>query len=131
MIEEAIKKLRDEMQKEGQEYINVIGEELIKVVNTSEEAAEKIMAQDKNIIGSLKEMGKVARGKAKNGCAVMSDEEGMEIVYKYFGIDLKAAAKEGASTKLKEPERLIEKEPIKEIPKESKEEFSVDLDDLF
>lgn len=87
MIENAIAKLQSEMsQNANKHYIQVVGAFLLEHLGTNPGSAEKIMAQDKTIGKSLDEMKKEAKKKQMGGCAVLTDQEGFEIVLKYFGI---------------------------------------------
>ena len=72
----AITKLKSEMDaNENNSYIQV----------------EKIMAADKTIAKSLDAMKKEAEKKKVGNCAVLTNQEGFEVVLKYFGIDTKPA----------------------------------------
>ena len=79
-ITEAIEKITEEVNKDGKEAIQTIGEYLIDTI--TEATAEKIMADTKTIHGSYKEIENLAR--RENGC--VSDKKGFEVVEKYFGI---------------------------------------------
>jgi len=87
MIEKAVIKIRDEIEKNNNPYVQVVGEFLLKYLNNHPEAAEKIMAEDKTIMKSLDEMRKVAEKNRVGNCAVLTDEEGFKVVLKYFGIE--------------------------------------------
>lgn len=86
MVNEAIKKVRKEMEESNDEAVVVIGQYLLEVIEENKEAAEKIINPGKTIIGSLTEMSKVARKKAKNGLACIGHREGLKIVAEYYGI---------------------------------------------
>lgn len=100
MIEKAIAKLKAEMAKDKDGFVQVIGDFLIQHVKANPESAEKILTEGKTISKSLDEMASVARKKAVKGRATLSDQEGFEIVLKYFGISgqAKATAEETIST---------------------------------
>lgn len=119
-VQKAIEKLRAEMDKNKKDgFVEVIGGFLIKTVQDSPEASEKILAKDKTISGSISEMAKEARKKSINGHAMLSDQEGFQIVLKYFGIT--AAAPE------------VNKPVLKEEPKEEESkaaDFNYSLDDF-
>lgn len=87
MIEKAIKKINDEIKKENNPYVKVIGQYLLGIVKNNEDAAEKILAEDKTIMKSLDEMRKEAEKVKVGNMAMLSDEEGFAIVLKYFGIE--------------------------------------------
>lgn len=86
-MEQAIEKLTTEIEKEANPYVKFIGEFLINQVENNPATAEKIMADDKTIVGSLKAMAEKAREVAVNGMAMLTDEEGFKIVLDYFGIE--------------------------------------------
>lgn len=86
--EKAIAKIDAEIEKaKGNRAYEVIGEYLINLLTAHPEAVEKLMDEKKSLAGAYKEMESNARKKAHNGCAVLTDEEGYEIVCDYFGID--------------------------------------------
>lgn len=85
MIDKAIEKLTKEMMKADDPAIQMIEEHLTKVC-TTDEIAEKILAEGKTLKGALDAMQAEAKKKAVNGVGVFSDEEGFRIVEGYFGI---------------------------------------------
>ena len=87
MINEAITKINDEMEKENNPYVKVIGEYLLGLIKNDETTAEKILDNDKSIMKSLEEMRKAAEKVKVGNMAMISDEEGFSIVLKYFGIE--------------------------------------------
>ncbi|WP_294186390.1 Cas9 inhibitor AcrIIA9 family protein [uncultured Clostridium sp.] len=87
MINEARTKINDEMEKENNPYVKLIGEYLLEVIKNNETAAEKILDKDKSIMKSFDEMRKVAEKVKVGNMAMISDEEGFSIVLKYFGIE--------------------------------------------
>lgn len=87
MIERAIKKINDEIKKENNPYVKVIGQYLLSIVKNNEDAAEKVIAEEKSIMKSLEEMRKEAEKVKVDNMAILSDEEGFAIVLKYFGIE--------------------------------------------
>lgn len=87
MINKAITKINDEMKKENNPYVKLIGEYLLEVIKNNETAAEKILDKDKSIMKSFDEMRKVAEKVKVGNMAMISDEEGFSIVLKYFGIE--------------------------------------------
>lgn len=116
MLNEAIKKINEEMQKEKNPYVQVIGGFLLKQLEVIPGAAEKILAKDKSIMKSLDEMRKAAEKKKVGNCAVLTDAEGFEIVLKYFGIEaakakvtpIAPAIKEDIQVKNEVPKKVIE-----------------------
>lgn len=90
MLEKAVEKLRNEMSKNNNNaYIQVVGDFLLQHLKKNPEAAEQILAEDKTIIKSLDEMKKAAEKKKVGNCAVLTDQEGFEIVLKYYGMKTK------------------------------------------
>lgn len=87
MITQAINKINAEKQKENNQYVNVISDFLIKYINQDEAAAEKILADGKTIMKSLQAMRKEAEKHKVGGVAMLTDEQGFEVVLKYFGIN--------------------------------------------
>lgn len=87
MKEQAIAKIKAEMEKDNDAYIKIIGDMLLKHISAHPSDSEKIIAEGKSISGSVSAMTEVARKKQKNSRAVLTDEEGFEIVLKYFEID--------------------------------------------
>ena len=85
-MQEAIKKIKAEMKKEKNPYVQIVGEFMLQQLDKYPEAAEKILATDKTILKSLEEMRKVAEKNKVGNCAVLSDAEGFAVVLKYFGI---------------------------------------------
>lgn len=121
MIDNAISKLKDEMKQNANiAYVKVIGEFLLKHLELNPESADQIMNSDKTIKASLSEMQKEARKKQVNGCAVLSDQEGFDIVLKYFGI--KPGQVKHVAHDVKPEER--------QMPKKSTADFDVKLEDL-
>ena len=90
MVQEAIKKINDEMDKEKTNpFVRVIGNILLEYLDVDPGAAEKIINKDKAIGKSLDEMRKLAETKKVGNCAMLTDQEGFEIVLKYYDIENK------------------------------------------
>lgn len=87
MLNEAIDKIKGEMDKNNNPYIKVVGEFLLQHLNSNPEASGKVLDKEKSIIKSLDEMRKAAEKKKVGNCAVLTDKEGFEVVLKYFGIE--------------------------------------------
>lgn len=115
MINKAITKINDEMKKENNPYVKLIGEYLLEVIKNNETAAEKILDKDKSIMKSSEEMRKAAEKVKVGNMAMISDEEGFSIVLKYFGIE-KSGPKASAYIKAADV-----------MPKENKEEAIEDM----
>lgn len=87
-MEEAVKKLQAEISaSKNNSYVKLIGEFLISHVQANPAEASKVMVADKTIAKSLDAMKSEAKKKAVHGMAMLTDEEGFEIVLKYFGIE--------------------------------------------
>lgn len=86
MLQEAIKKIDDEMNKnKNNRTYKRIGEYLKEIIKTNQQA-EKILVKEKSIKGSIEAMSAEAKKVAVSNCGVLTDEEGFEIVRKYFDI---------------------------------------------
>lgn len=88
MLDKAILKIQTEMKQNSRStYIRVVGEFLLQYLEGHPEAAENILAKGKTIKSSLIEMRKVAEKQRDGNVSVLTDQEGFEVVMKYFGID--------------------------------------------
>ncbi|HCF71976.1 MAG TPA: hypothetical protein DER33_10420 [Syntrophomonas sp.] len=119
MLNQAIKKLKAEMEKDSNSYVQVVGGFLLQHLQSNPESAEKILADDKSIAKSLDAMRKAAEKKKVGSCAVLTDQEGFEIVLKYFGIE---HAKIAPSVELTPPAQKAEGPSIVD--------FDIRLEDL-
>lgn len=115
MQAEATSKLEEEIKKnENNPYVKLIGEHLIKHLESNPSDAEKVLDNEKTILKSLEAMRKVAEKKKVGNMAILTDEEGYAEVYKYFGINSsKPVAVQSTSSAL-DPES----------------DFDINLDDL-
>lgn len=90
LIEKAVSKIKTEMdQNKNNSYIQVIGGFILQHLDENPGDAERILTEGKTIAKSLDEMRKAAEKKKVGNCAVLTDQEGFEVVLKYFGIDTK------------------------------------------
>lgn len=119
MIEEAKKKVNDEMEKCKDKFTKVIGIYILQQIEVNKDAAEKIVKGEKTIKGALDEMKKEAKKVAVGGCGILTDEEGFKIVEKYYGFN-------AIQTEIKGKEDVIP--VIIETPKKAK--FGVSIEDL-
>ncbi|MDP4147104.1 MAG: hypothetical protein Q8936_21955 [Bacillota bacterium] len=120
MLEKAISKIKSEInQNKTNLYVQVVGDFLLQQLERNPEAAEKILDNKKSILKSLDEMKKAAEKKRAGNCAVLTDEEGFEIVLKYFEIKLNPI-KSNKAPETNKPD----------IKTSSNSEFDIDLDDL-
>ena len=86
MSREALEKLQKEIESQDNAYVKYIGEYLLNYIKNNPKYAENILVEDKTILGSLKHMEKEARKKAKDGMAILTDEEGFKTVLDYYEI---------------------------------------------
>lgn len=126
VIEQAIEKIKEEMRKDSNPYMNLIGNYVIKNIEVNKPSAEKIVAGSKTISGSLEEMKKEARKVQKNGVGILTDEEGFSIVDKYFEFEGVQSSVDDVQAKAKVIE-LPKKEAAENKPKI---DFDVSLDDF-
>lgn len=122
MLGKAIEKIKSEMSKNTNTYVQVVGQFLLQHLETTPGAAEKILQEDKTIIKSLDAMKNEAKKKQVGGCAMLTDQEGFEIVLKYFGIDGKVSNKHMAH---------VECKAVPDVKPAAKDiDFDVSLDDF-
>lgn len=87
MLERAENKIREEIKNsKNSHYVQIVGEMMLDYLKTNPNASEKFLQEDKSIEKSLDEMRKVAETKKQGNCAVLSDQEGFNVVLKYFGV---------------------------------------------
>lgn len=131
MQENAVKKIKEEMEKsKNNSYVQVVGEFLLSQLNIYPAIAEKIMNADKSIEKSLEEMRKEASKKRVGNCAVLTDQEGFEIVSKYFGIDTKSSENVTKTIKNDTKSTVIVTEKAKNATADQNIDFNVKLEDL-
>lgn len=115
MIEEAINKIKEEIKK-GNKFIQTIGSYVLKNIEVNEAAAKGVNEGKLKLSNIANKITGVAKDKAINGCAIMSDEEVYNMVNEYFGF------------------KNIQ---LKENPEENKQKvecrgkFNVNIEDLF
>ena len=86
MLEEVIKKLQDEMAKEEKNpFVQLIGQFLLGHLELHPEHAEQVVAEEKTIAKSLDAMKRYAQKRQVGGMAMVSDQDGYNIVLQYFG----------------------------------------------
>lgn len=85
-MEKAIEKLQKEMEANAQNpYVQLIGNYLIAHLESKPEHAENLMDESKTILKSLDAMQRYAGTKRVGNYAIVSDEEGFQVVLQYFG----------------------------------------------
>lgn len=88
MLDQAIDKIKTEKAQHANDpYVQVIGDFLLRQLEVTPGAAAQIMTEGKTIVKSVDAMVPAAQKRAKNNRAVLTGEEGLSIVLKYFGID--------------------------------------------
>jgi len=87
MVEQAMAKLQAELRVEKvHPYVAAIGNFLMDLLKDNPSSAEKILAEGKTIIGSMKAMRMVAEKQKVDNCAVLTPEQGFKAVLEYFEI---------------------------------------------
>ena len=94
MLQQALQKLTAEIAAvdKKNKYVPVVGGFLINHVRNNPEHAELILTEGKTIAGSLNAMQAEASKFVVNQCGVLSDEEGFNIVLKYYGVNVPEVA---------------------------------------
>ncbi|WP_281885624.1 hypothetical protein [Paenibacillus sp. YYML68] len=99
MLKEALNKLQAEVTaKPKDKYVAVVAAFLMNHVRSNPQHAELILAQGKNIEGSVSAMKEEARKQQQNGVGVLTDEEGFATVLKYYGVAVVSQAAFAQST---------------------------------
>lgn len=87
MLEKAINKLQSEISENTlDDYIVGVANHMIDYVKKNPTAAPFIIAEDKNVKGSLKAMREIAAKKKSGNMAVITPEQGFKIIMEYYGI---------------------------------------------
>lgn len=112
MLIDAIAKLEKEMEeKKENTYIQCVGKYMVDYLNEHPDHAEKILADDRTLEGSMKHMRSVASKKKVGNVAVLTPVEGFKTVLEYYKIKDEVPQSEGSS----KPKRKVD----------------ISLDDLF
>lgn len=123
MIEEAVKKIKEEMEKNKATYIQAIGNYVLTQIEINDKAAKEVVEGKRTLKDALKKVKVKARGKAVDGCAILSDEEVYEVVREYYGFEVE----QPNATKVVVNEDITDRGPAKE---EEHKNFKVNLEDL-
>ncbi|MDF2591377.1 MAG: hypothetical protein K0S75_843 [Clostridia bacterium] len=115
MLEKARKKLLDEIGKDNG-YKKIIGDFLLQQLDANPGSADMILKGNKSIKGAMEAMKAEARKIQKDGCGVLTDDEGFAIVLEYFDIPMARVTK---------PILQVVKPTVAETTK-----FDVNLEDL-
>lgn len=97
-MQAALDKLNHEMTKVANPYVQVVGDFLKQFLVSNPNCAEKLLVNNKTILGSLDAMKKEAEKVKVGNCAVMTDQQGFAIVLQYFDINKKITPSEKIST---------------------------------
>ena len=82
-INKAIARITDECK--GNEHL-IPFEEYLTSICTTDDVADKILNESKNLKGCFEKMKSIACSRAKNNCAYIPPEEGFQIIKDYYGI---------------------------------------------
>ncbi|WP_018305436.1 hypothetical protein [Desulfitobacterium hafniense] len=117
-MKEVTEKINNEISKNrNNPHIVIVGQFLLNHLQQNPGDAAKILNKEKSISGSMTAMRKEAEKRKVGNCAVLTDQEGFEIVLKYFGIEGKRVA-------------LTQTSPVTTEPKKQSSSFDVKLEDL-
>ncbi|MFW5436338.1 hypothetical protein [Paenibacillus apiarius] len=87
MLDKAKAKLQSEMNgAKDNGYVQFVGQYLLTHIEAHPEDAEKITAEGKTVGKSLEAMRKVAEKKRKGNVAMLTPQEGFNVVFEYYGI---------------------------------------------
>jgi hypothetical protein len=87
MLQQALQKLQAEITGNPKNsYVQAVGGFLIKHVQSNPKNAALFIAEGKTIAGSLEAMKTEAQKKKSGNVGVLTDEEGFNIVLKYYGV---------------------------------------------
>lgn len=118
-IEEAIKKINNEVQKnQSNTYLMLVGEHIIDCI-TTEEAAEKVLEEKKNLSGCLQSITGKAQKQKQGNVAVIEDATVYRWAREYFGLE---------TAEQKPHLELVKPQTLAEVPKKS---GHLSLDDFF
>ncbi len=91
-MDEALHKIQAEITANASNfYIQAVGPMLRSYLLKNPKVAPQILVEGKTIGGSIEAMRKEAEKKKTGNCAVLTDQEGFEIVLKYYGIEAAGA----------------------------------------
>lgn len=125
MIDKAIQMITNEMKKDKNPYIQVVGNYVLSQIEINPNSIRDIASSSKTLKGSLKAMENEAKKKAVNKVAILTDEEGLAIVSKYFGFGATQISVDETIANSNVEYKIEEKKANKH-----KIEFNVNLDDL-
>lgn len=123
MLNEAMEKIKSEMKgNENNPYVQVVGDYLIKHLESFPDNAHLLINPEKSILKSLDEMRKVAASKKTGNFAMLTPQEGFAVVLDYYGIEPTSDISEEVEVEIKL------NQPVKD--RSSKVDFNVTLDEF-
>ncbi|MEC1716635.1 hypothetical protein [Schinkia azotoformans] len=117
-VKQAIEKIKAEMEKEKNSYVQVVGQFLLQHLESNPEDAVKVLTEDKSIMKSLQAMRKEAEKKKFDNFAMLTPQEGFQFILAYYGIEGDVATVPAPTAVPSTP------------AKPTNDEFNVSLDDL-
>lgn len=87
MINQAIEKIKAEMEENKNPYTEIIGNYVIQQIQVNPQVAEAVINKEKSLTGSLEAMRKEASKVKQGNVAVLTDEQGFKIIRDYFGFE--------------------------------------------
>lgn len=96
---QAIKKLDAEMEQAKDPCSKYIAEQLLQMVTSCPQAAEKILAEKKTLAGALDAIKAEAKKHAVGGCGCVDEAQAVEIACKYYNIKATKPAAEPAAAR--------------------------------
>lgn len=96
---QAIKKLDAEMEQAKDPCSKYIAEQLLQMVTSCPQVAEKILAEKKNLAGALDAIKAEAKKHAAGGCGCVDEAQAVEIACKYYNIKATKPAAEPAAAR--------------------------------
>ena len=116
MINQAIEKIKAEMEENKNPYTEIIGNYVIQQIQVNPQVAEAIINEEKTLAGSLEQMRNEVLKVKQGNVAVLTDEQGFKIIRDYFEFE-----------NIKNNEIPEHKEEVKKID----DDFNISLDDCF
>lgn len=117
MINQAIEKIKAEMEENKNTYTEIIGNYVIQQIQVNPQVAEAVINKEKSLTGSLEAMRKEALKVAINGMSMLDDKQIFKIIRDYFGF-------ENIQT------NIHEQVPIKVTKEVKDDDFNVSLNDF-
>lgn len=87
MINQAIEKIKAEMEENKNPYTEIIGNYVIQQIQVNPQVAEAIINEEKTLAESLEQMRKEALKVKQGDIAILTDEQAFKIIRDYFGFE--------------------------------------------